>query len=293
VARATAAAQLRDVRQRCEELKAVLVDSPDVCTAEEIADYWPGGSENKQTDFLGWLFCHANYVRLWGRVENLDGEHDAADAATIQQATLDAFREKPVTVELVGPGEHGTPAHVAVHPKSLDTLTLIDELDAMCRWLAERLLWLEKRWDAEAALKVPEALRELTELQLTMVWIAITPGCGAPFDPSTGLPDLPPNFRRYDALDVMLILKAHHQVNRNRISIITGSLRQTASTGPASWATLAVGAAKALRQPIEHLMRNRSLGAWLAQAAITWDAEREAQERANPKTSEPVFEEMG
>lgn len=271
----------------------MLADSPEICTAEELADYWPGGSENRNLGRGGWTYCYASYVRILGRLEKID--LGGMDEEVTRQATLDAFREKAVPVQLVGQNDHGEPATVAVYPKSFDTLSLIDELDALCRWLAERLIWLEKQWGAEAAQKVPDAMRELTELQLTMVWIATTPGSGAPFDPATGIPDLPADFRRYDALDVILILKAHHEVNRKRISIITGSLRAGGSSGPASWATLAVGAAKALRQPIEHLMRNRSLGAWLAQAAITWDAEREAHERAQPAGSgkKVAWEEMG
>lgn len=292
MARATAAAQLRDVRQRCDELKAALEDNPDVCTPGEIADYWPGGSENKNEGFLGWLYCHANYVRLWGRVEHLDGASEV-DEATVHQATLDAFREKPVTVELVGHDTHGQPTTVAVYPKSYDTLSLIDELDALAKWLAERLVWLEKQWGAEAALKLPEAMRELTELHLTMAWILTHPGAGTPFDPGRGLPGLPADARLYDPLDIALICKAHHDVNRRRIGVIVGSLRQSGGAAPVSWTTLAVGAAKALQQPIEQLMRNRSLGAWLAQAAITWKAEQDAQERARPpKERMPAFEEI-
>ncbi len=279
-----------EVRRRCRDLREVLVASPELCTPEDLAAYWPGGVENRTGGRGGWTYCYAMYVAFLFRSKTTPDQDEQSDLVE-QQATLDAFREKPVTVELVGVGPHGTPATIAVYPKSFDTLSLIDEIDAQCKWLAERLVWLEKQWGAEAALKVPEAMRELTELHLTIVWILTHPGASAPFNPATGLPDLPPEARLYDPLDVLRICQAHHQVNRKRIGIVVGSIRQSGGKGQASWTTLAVGAAKALRQPIETLMRNRSLGAWLAQAAITWDAEREAQESAQPAAAAaPQFE---
>jgi hypothetical protein len=269
-----------DVRQRCRDLRAVLAESPELATAEDLAAYWPGGAQNTVVGRGGWYYCYACYVGMVWQMKYLEGgEVREADAAIIRQAILEAFREKPVMVELVGSGPHGNPATVGVYPTSFDTLSLIDEIDAQVRWLLERLLWLEGQWGAKAALKYPEVLREVTELQLTLAWIVTTPGCGAPFNPADGLPPLPDEARRYDPLDVLNILRAHHTVHRKRLELITGSLRRTGGTAP-SWATLAVGAAKALQQPIEHLMRNRSLPAWLAQAAISWDAEREARESA-------------
>lgn len=279
-----------DIRRRCIELKEVLVSSPELCTAEDIAAYWPGGAENRMAARGGWIYCYAMYVAFLFRSKATPDQAEEDEAAA-HQATLDAFREKPLVVELVGTGPHGAPATVSVYPKSFDTLSLIDEIDAQAKWLTERLLWLEKQWGVEAALKVPEAMRELTELHLTIVWILTHPGCEAPFTPGTELPPLPAEFRRYDPLDILLICRAHHAINRQRIAIVVNTIRKTGGgEGKASWATLAVGAAKALQEPVERVMRNRSLGAWLSQAAITWDADREAQERARPDTGKaPEF----
>jgi len=272
---------VRGIRERCRDLRATLADAPDLCSPEELTAYWPGGEENLLPSPGCWIYCFQQYGAFLRRGETKESDDDGAAA---QQAALDAFREKPVAVQLVQRAEDGTPQWISVYPKSFDTLSLIDELDGNRRWLVDRYERLGRRWSADDELCRQEILREDTELALTICWILTTPGCSAPFDPAAVPADIPDDVRRLDSPDLINILRAHREVNQQRIDVIATWIRSLGAGGTSgkalSWATLATGAAKSQGQLVEHLLRNRSMGAWLAQAAVTWSEERQAAEAA-------------
>lgn len=279
----------RDIRRRCQDLREVLAASPELCRAEDLDAYWPGGRENRLPAPGCWIYCFALYVAFLHRLQ----DQPSTSHEEIQRAALDAFRDKPVAVELVQQGPDG-PVSAMVYPKSYDTISLVDEIDGNVRWLLDQIEQLGQRWGAEDQLHRAEAMREVTELQLTQAWIATHPGVGAPFDPAGPLPRVPDSVRSWDPLDLLTILRGYMEVNRNRNAVICSSLRPAGGGAPVSWATLSVAAAKTLHQPVEHLLRNRSLGAWLAQVTLTWSAERDAQDDAAsaPSPRRPQVPEM-
>lgn len=274
-------------QKRCEALRTVLRDAePPLCSADELAAYWPGGAENHVRDPQGrWVYCYAQYSSFLRRGEKFDAASEAETEAA-KQAALDAFRDKPINVELVQRADDGRPRTVAVYPKSFDTLSLIDEIDGNIRWAYAEIEKLGQQWNGANALRLSDLSREATELHLTQCWILTHPGCGAPFDPAQDMPPLPASQRIYEPLDVINVLRAHHNLHRTRIDLICRWLRTSVTSGEesgASWTTVASAAAKGQQAPVEHLLRSRSFPAWLAQSMVAWKGESDAAEKAKQR----------
>jgi hypothetical protein len=290
---------LRGMQARCRELREDLVTLAAPVTEQELTDYWPGGAENKLQGVGAWIYCYMRYGAYLDRLR--DVQTSAADEEAAELAALKAFRDAPAVVELVRPlppsGAHPEGlAYLAVHPKSLDTLTLLDELEEEIRWLQERILWLQGRWEEQAPAQTGKALRLLSELDLIACWIATTDGAGVPFAPGSPWPEPPAWLRLLEPLDILNLMRAHHQVNKERIALIATSLRRRGDEDRrASWATLAVRAAGSLRQPMDHLLKVRPLAAWFAEVALKWEDEADryerSQEAAKRGTKGPPFAE--
>jgi len=250
--------------ERCANFREVLLDRR-AATAEEIAGYWPGGAENALRGLEGWIYCYGNMVALlWRTKEN----GDPVDAALLEQTALDMMRDKPQPVELVRQLPDGR-VSLNAYPKSPDTITLLDEIEAENRWCLERIQWLQHRWEHEAVGKLEEFLRAQSELDLLAAWIATTEGVGSPFSPAGIWPPVPEWCRALDALDIVNLMRAYQQVNAKRIELLAASLRPRDGQGRAlSWATLKVRAAEELHAPLDHLEKTRSLASWFAQFVI-------------------------
>lgn len=276
----------RDLKARCRELRELLAAAPHLATPAELADYWPGGAQNKLPPDGQWVYCYAQYSALWRRTERSDPTAEDQDRS--RAALLDAFREKPLAVELVARQADAVPQTVFVHPKSLDTLELIGELHGIILWLLAQITRAEEHWSAEDALRRSDLQREVTELHLTQCWILTHEGCEAPFNPAQDLPPLPARFRAWHEVDLLNVLRAHHTLHQQRIDLICRILhgRGTATGEPASWDTLVTVAARRQRMPAEHLMRRRSFGAWLAQ--LVGEARDDQDTRARADTTPPA-----
>jgi hypothetical protein len=250
-------------------------------TEQELADYWPGGSENPDSDLGAWLYCWARLHAFLERTRQTEtSEEDQIEA---ERAALKAFRDEPVIVELVRPvppiGQY-----LAVHPKSFDSLTLLESIEHDIRALIEQIEWLERRWESQALDKLPEFLQALTTAELCAVWVCCHEGPGTPFGWSE-VPELPAWLRRLDPLDIPNIMQAHHEVDRKRIELIASGLRKRGGESQRfSWATLGIQAASSTGTPIGHLYKGRSLGSWFTEVALKWDGEAAARERAEGKT---------
>lgn len=269
---------VRGIRQRCRAYREVLEASPELCTPEELNDYWPGGRENQLPSPGCWVYCFGIYLGMLRGLKD-DGLSEEREAAA-HAAAMAAFREKPVVVELVAMTNEGRPTAVTVYPKSYDAIAYVEELDGDAHWLLDKIKQFEQRWSAQDQLHRREALRQVTEIQLRQCWIATTPGAGMPFVPGDTDPTLPAHCREWATIDLVNILKGYTEVNRTRIELMTSYLRPRGGQGKAlSFAVLGVAATKAAGGgSAEDLFRRRSFGGWFAQAVLTWEAEREAQE---------------
>jgi len=273
------------MKARCIELRQDLETIEAPVTKEELDDYWPGGAENKLTGRGAWIYCWARYNAYLDRTQEKGPSE--ADEQAADLAALKAFRDHPVVVELANPLPDGT-IYLTVHPKSFDTLTLLDEIEEELRWLLERIEWLQGRWEQEAPAQVGEALRLLSEFELYAVWICTTDGASVPFNPSLPWPPLPDWLRALEVLDILAVMKGHHAVNKHRIGLIASSLRKRGTEDrKASWATLAMRAGGSLGVPMDHLLKSRSFASWFAEVALKWDDQAEQHERAQGKSRAP------
>lgn len=278
MAHATDGWGLRDVRQRCQDLREVLADSSDLCSPEELAAYWPGGVENKIAGRGGWYYCLTQYGRMLGRLERVEG----ADQEVAEQAALDASQELPLSVTLQDPDAESQPRTFSVYPKSYEVIAFGDELDVAIRWLLARAEALIQADDPVSVLAGQDALHRVTTIHQLMCWIACSPGCGAPYPIEQPPPQVPEPYHSLSPLDVVRILAAYVGVNRTRVALSVSLLRSTGEESKrVQWSVLAAGAAKNMNQPIEQLLKHRSFGAWVAQFVLVSRAEIEQAERAN------------
>lgn len=276
---------LRDIQERCREYREELAEQPELCTAEELAAYWPGGEENPGTGRGAWFYCYGNMLRFLGRSELQDRE---ADESKGEQAAIEAARELPLAVDLQDqPGKT-----ISVYPKSFDALSLIDELDLGGRWLGARVVALEQEDSAGAVMAAQDGKRGVTEIAELIAWIVTTPGPGTPYPAESEPPPIPDHIRALSPIDLVRIAAAHLQVNRTRIALIVSLLQGRGERNErVSWSTIAAHAADNLGQPIEHLLKNRSHGAWIAQFVLKCRAQMEEAERME-RRNEPVVTEM-
>jgi hypothetical protein len=268
----------------------VALDAP--VTAEELAEYWPGGAENKLTGRGAWIYCWARYNAFLERTKGTGGD---VDPEAIEAAALKAFRDEPQVVELVRPLPDGSP-FLAVYPKSLAALSLLDAIEEEIRWLVERIEWLRARWEQDAPEKTGEFLRVLILMELYAVWVCTTEGPGVPFNPAGTWPDVPLDLQHLEPLDILNVIRGHHAVNKGRIALIASSLRKRdGGDRQGSWATLTMRAGGALGVPADRLTVTRSLASWFVEVALKWDDQAEQHDRAERKhrTPDPMAEAIG
>ena len=269
-----------DLEQRCTDLREVLGDG--VATHEELADYWPGGSENPESDPLGrWIYCFQQYGRMLGR---LDDQKSDAQRARAEADVLAALRRKPVVVELVAPNRDGSPRTLLVHPKSFETLAHIEARDRELARLAEAL---ERLQELPAQAQVAwgrKLLAEISYQQQVLCWIVTTPGPGLPFDEGKARPAVPKLYRALEAQDIVGILKGHRAVGALRLARVADLLGSGRAKGKRqSWAVLAASASSELGVSSGTLLRDWTLESWLAQLALTADAKAQAIDQSKRK----------
>jgi hypothetical protein len=291
------------LRDRCAALRdAVLRD--DLATAPELDSVAPGGEENPYPAGRGaWLHYFAQLIRFTERLTTRETLAEK-DLEAARKEAYAGLREQPVQVELIHPDPAGNAQSLAVYPKSFDALCLVDEIDIGIRFILSQADRLEASGSAEHTLRAQEARRAASELHQVVCWIACTKGPSVPFDSTEPHPPAPGPYRDLDPFDILLILQAFHRVNRTRFEAVGRLMGRTpqaddaADPSRASWETLGLAVAEHQRCPIEHLLRDRSLVAWVSQSALTWDQRARAAEEAERQNtaqsgSAPAFAGIG
>lgn len=306
---------VRDLRPRCEDLARWAIQRGLVSLAEAEA-HRPGGERNPDTSAWGWL---AYYGRLmaWHEREHVAdglsprpdqrrGERPAVAADPLQaldpvaeRALLDALGGNPMRVALVRPiPGHG--AEVYVHPKSLEALEEIHAWDHDVGWLAARLYWLEQTSrDGHARANdvrlIRATRRRLTHLHALLVWILTTgrDDCDAacPYDPArTPDPEAPREWRGVDPYDLAAILRAHQQVNSERLLLLE-KLLPTKVPDPdegakrAGWSVFVAAAARARNLDPEQPYKRWALTKLVADAALNAYAHVRAEAQAKAEAA--------
>lgn len=253
------------MRERCQNLKASLQHRASV-TPVELAAYWPGGSGNPDTRGRGpWLYCYASYARLMGRAEAM------AATETTQDDLLRALAADPVRVELADGSE------LFCYPKSYLALRWMAHVDAL---LGAMLFQMEKIPYLDSAAQEDlreEALQGSTELQLALVWAAVYPGVGLPFDERQRLPAIPDIIRALTPLALYQIVRAYREANLQGLAALP-ALTDGASDGQRpTFAMFLAGLAQEHGLPADVLMRERPLVQLLAQARLSAAAREPAK----------------
>jgi hypothetical protein len=267
------------IEARCTDLKATLV-AESIASDVEVAAYWPGGKENTETDAHGrWVYCYANYI---GFLHRLAPELNERAQVAGEAALLEALRGAPVSVELVGRQEDGSPRTVQVYPKSYEALEFLDALDGASgrRCAAESLV--AEIHPGEALPLLDRLAEARTLLHRQCVWAVTTEGARLPFAAFGAPPDPPDETRDLDAVDILRILQAFKTLHRDRLAALAALMGRGARGGRASWATLSATAAGKLGVSAQTLLRDWSLESWIAQLQLAADAERQAHEASQP-----------
>jgi len=265
---------IRGLRRRCSLFRAELADRG--TPGEVLRDHWLGGAANTEPGLAGWIYCYGSYRTLLDGGSLTPAATTAPDDA-LEQVLMDAARDVPQSVDLVDPDGDGKPRRVTVYPKSYDALVWVDVVDHLTTSLLAHAGILKRSDAAGAPMHYAAAMRAVSLNHQTMAWIACTPGPETPF-PGFDLPDaVPAPYNGLNEVDLMLVLRAYHAVNKNRHARMTAGLhggdRGTAARG--SWISVAAAAAERFGERLEDLLRKRSLGAWLAQLIVAVRSERE------------------
>lgn len=265
------------LRERCQHIRRSLTARG--ADEDEIASYWPGGTENPDRGRGGWIFCYANLVGLL-RVADLQ---QAVAPAELDAAVAEALAAQPRTV-LLSSGEVRT-----VYPKSYHALRWLDALDRSLLDAAELAAQLEAAGADAAALDAAKvaSLRPLLESLAVRLWAWIltergTDGpAGLPFD-ENDTPDPPDWTRQLTPDDLLAIARAHIEVNAARLRRISvGYPGDTRGATRLSLAGFLGSSAQELGVRPQELLRRWSLGEVFAQAVTAAQAAREAREHAH------------
>lgn len=277
------------LQQRCETLRRVLSDSPGLCTPAELADYWPGGAENLNTELTGWIYCYANLLRFWGRDE---GEQrrakDDADRLVLEQT----LAGKPEAVDLDRVDDTGHRASVNVYPKSMYALQHAMDRDVVLRHLAEQYHLLDRLNTPTAGELQGRCLVEMGYQQRLLVWLVCSEAPGLPWPDENNRPDPPDWTGELSPLDVVKVVQAHRRVNGTNLQVAAAILGlERADDGttkePMSWATLMASLPKYLGKTTRALMRDEPLVPLVTQVMVA-QHEEASRARAAKRSTSPV-----
>lgn len=243
----------------------------------EIATYWPGGSDNKETrGRMPWIRVLVFFGGLAREQERILREQDAKTEAA-KQAALEAVIDVPQSVELHTLDEHGARREVTVYAKSDVALREIHARHLLLAQLLDDGAVLERDGSPESLELRIRILEEQSYQQRVIAWIATTPGVGLPFPERAPRPVTPPEIDALMTLDFYVIAQAMQRVNVAALAALKPSLTNGSSP---DWSVfyssigLETGVAPA------SLARDRSLVGLVAQAAEASRGRAEAEERA-------------
>lgn len=256
------------LEERCRALRGTLR-----ARGESDADLdalAPGGARNQISDPFGAKLRW--YALLEGRLAFVEWKQDE-ERRRAEHALAAALSNEPEAVTL----SDGQP--VAVYPKSYHALAWCDALDRALADAAQKAATLA---DLEVATAVPLVTSLATRL---WAWILTCREPGLPFD--EGAPPEPPEWTlALTPEDLLALLRAHVQVNRERIALVSSLFppdREAASRLSLS------GFLGTVAQELGHrpsdVLRRWSLGEAFAQAVVSAQAAREARQRAEDEAA--------
>jgi hypothetical protein len=251
-------------------------------TEEKVEARRPGGAKFPEDTAASWLA----YAIWLG--EQLGGATTDSTQRPLAQVMHEALADTPIVLDLSG-GER-----VAVHPKSLDALLMLEALDAGIEQLLkdmavvlavetselsedDAIAWNKQR----AAAQLSAAMLKRKSLQL-FVWILIHEGPGLPFSETDADPDAPPVVKTLTGDDLAAIVTAHLMVNRRDIDFLAAAFPadrdgERSRLPLSGWLGASASEAGAASR---QLMRERTLRSEIAKGVAAAEVMRAAQARA-------------
>lgn len=248
-----------DLRARCTQLRDALTAAGTVPT-DRIAAYWPGGAENPNRGMGGWIYCYASLGRLHGEDAV---RRELAGGARGEQDLLAALAAEPVAVTL----PEGTTFQC--HPKSYLALRWLAHADALLGAMLhqiERIPYFQA--DEQESLR-EEAMLGTTEMQLALVWAAVHPGPGLPFDERQRIPTIPPEIQAISPIGIYQVLQAYRTANLQGLAALPALTDGAVDGRRPTFAMFFASMAQESGLSADALMRERPLVQLLAQARLS------------------------
>lgn len=279
--------RLGDLKDNCKVLESVVVGSG-LATADELAEYRPGGAQNRDRGIWGWVNWKCALVRFNARTE---GHATTAGAEDPDRLILKALRREPARIEPVH--AHGTdvPNPLCIHPKGIDALLYFHAKDVLLGALAAAYhLLMKRRSPEDLAGQIEAVVAEISYQNRLLAWACMHPEPWLPFNPyATPRPALPQWTEALDAADLLRIIQHHREVNGGQMRALEQLIAPTpgadADGRPLSWSVFASSVAQELNVPVSALLRDWTLAEVLAQTALAAGAKREAFDRAKAAAS--------
>lgn len=254
------------IQERSRVLRLSLLARGEPAAALEACA--PGGAENQVEDALGAAITEYALLRAKFALKEWQAEDTKARA---HEALARALSNSPVDVRLTLTTDE---RKFAVYPKSFHALKWCDSLDRALSDVVGKAQTLE---DLDVRAMAP--LMESLAARL-WVWILTSPDPWLPFD--EGRPPEPPEWTgRLAPEDLLALLRAHLEVNRERVALVTSLFppeREHNSKLPLA-GFLGTVAHELGHRPSDVLTR-WSLGEAFAQAVVAAQAAREARAAA-------------
>lgn len=268
---------LRKLTADCETLAGSLTHQR-LATAADLAPHQPGGAENADEGFAGWL----RYYAKLHRIHAIKAEAPAvspvvvADAIAKDRLRLAALNEEPVTVA-TSAGDR------QVYPKSKWALDEVAECERRIGFLSTHRDRVEGSAQTAEALDLLHRIDVEIGYQLALLaWIATTEGPGLPYDPFHVTQATPPgDLLELSPIDLLGIQRGFVEANLVRLLALREQTKAPKPDDPPPmWSGFYAGRAHETGVPARTLYRDRSLAGLVAESAITAEAHEKAREEA-------------
>lgn len=264
----------RALREECQALKADLL-AQGLASVDECAAYWPGGAENADRGFDGFIVCFQQYGRLLGRLELR--ATSGVDDGQLERAVRAAAARQPMPV-LLSIGDRN------VYPKSAWALSFLESLDDIVAPMAALVAEIsEHESSANDELRgMPRLVEGLA--WRTWSWILLTEGVGLPFGDEGDI--TPPEWTSTLLFeDIITIWVAHRQLHADAAAIMTSAMpRERGERSRLTLSGFLAGYASEHGIAPSHIMRRWSLPEAIAAAMASAESHRVAEANAQRKS---------
>lgn len=283
---------IRMLKERCGILEDH-VRLRGYATADELAEYRPGGETNPGPKTLwSWIWWLAQLTRFAGREEVMGGQGGSTGHQEADALILDALRNAPKELSFPsledGPcskhfakvegcdeceGEWPAPRIMSVYPKSLDALMWCHARDELLKWQTAQYDVLREYGGAKEMDMLERVTAAMAREYRLLMWAVTTEGPRLPKELVEQEHPDPPEYTDIQPLEMLLVAKAHMEVNGERLHAIERLLAPAKADEKQlqrpSWSVFVGQMAIQMKVQPAKLMKDFSLGELLATAKVS------------------------